>query len=152
MEIKLEKYTKATEAEIAKTEKKLGLSLPKDYRDFVLKYNGAIPEENVFGDNLLVSVDGFIPISDVATRAGFVDGFPSDAFPVAESPSGNFIYIRKGSFDVFFWDHEVDDDKRLATSFSEFIDGLTPFDIDTIQLKPDQVKSVWVDPDFKPEF
>ena len=152
MAVKLEKSSPATESEIAEAEKQLGEKLPADYRSFLLEFNAAIPEDNVLGEDLAVSVERFIPVAKIATRTENVDGFPSDAVPIAEASSGNFVYFKKGSPSVFFWDHEIDRDKKLASSFSEFLDALRPFDIDSVQLKPGQVKSVWVDPDFKPEF
>ncbi len=152
MAIKLEKCSPATESEIAEAEQQLGEKLPVDYRTFLLEFNAAIPEDNVFGKDLNVSVERFIPVGKIATHTENVDGFPNEAVPIAEAPSGNFVYFKKGSPKVYFWDHEIDCDKELASSFSEFLNALNPFDMDSVQLKPGQVKSVWVDPDFKPEF
>jgi hypothetical protein len=43
---------------------------------------------------------------------------------------------------VFFGDHEVPDEPtELATDFGSFLEILRPYDIRSIQLKPDQVKS-----------
>jgi hypothetical protein len=50
---------------------------------------------------------------------------------------------------VFFGDHEVPDEPtELATDFGSFLEILRPYDIRSIQLKPDQAKKVWVDPEF----
>ena len=91
-------------------------------------------------------------VSNIPRCVGNVEGFPSDALPIAEDPSENFFYFKKGSANIFFWDHEVENDKELASSFREFLDTLRPFDTESIQVKPGQVKSVWVDPKFKPKF
>lgn len=153
MNIQLEKYRSASDEEISKVEAELQVRFPSDYREFVSKYDAATPEENVFDNDVNVSVDRFIPISEIGTRALRIDGFPQDALPIAEAPSGNFIYFQKGDFSVWFWDHEIESgDKELATSFDGFMQKLVRFNIDSIQLQPGQVKSVWVDPDFKPEF
>jgi hypothetical protein len=107
----------------------------------LLRFNGAIPEENVFDDDANVSVDRFIPISEVPSLLRGIEGFPEDAFPIAESPSGNFICISTGDFRVQYWDHEIEKgDKRLASSFDEFLAKLKPFDVSSIQLKPGQRK------------
>ena len=153
MNVQLEKYQSIPDDDISKFEADLKVSFPPDYREFVSKYDGATPEENVFENDANVSVDRFIPISQMKRRASGVEGLPPDALPIAEAPSGNFIYLRKSDFSVWFWDHEIESgDKELASSFDRFMQKLVPFDIDSIQLQPGQVKSVWVDPDFKPEF
>ncbi|MCB2156859.1 SMI1/KNR4 family protein [bacterium] len=152
MKIKLKRYVPADPSVVDAVEKRLGVVFPEDYRDFLLKYDGARPEDNAFDGDPVVSVDRFIPVAKIVERTARVEGFPKDAWAVASCYSGNFIYIRKTDFAVYFWDHEVEDDKRLAGSFSEFLQGLQPFDLDSIELKPENVISVWVDPDFKPEF
>lgn len=152
MTIGLHNYRAAPDTQIEKAEKRLGFPFPVEYRAFLREYDGAVPEDNVFRDDLIVSVDQFVSVVDLADRACGVEGFPACAVPIAECSSGNFVYIKKGCTGVFFWDHEVENDKRLANSFKEFLEGLRPFDTNSIQLKPGQVKSVWVDPDFKPKF
>jgi hypothetical protein len=152
MIVKLMESKPAKIEEIKETERQLGCVFPQDYHEFLLKYNGSVPESNVFRNDLIVSVDSFIPVAEIGPISMEIEGFPFDAFPIAEVPSGNFVYLRKNSFDVFFWDHEIEKEKKLASSFTEFLEGLRVFDDNSIQLKPGQVKSVWVDPDFKPEF
>lgn len=152
MKIKPEKYRAASKAEIQKAEDELGVAFPKDYRNFLLKYDGAVPEENALGDDISVSVDRFISVAELSKRTSGVEGFPKNAWAVAECPSGDFIYIEKSSQYVFFWDHEIDKDRKIASSFGEFLKALKPHDVNSVQLKPGQVKSVWVDPDFKPQF
>jgi hypothetical protein len=50
---------------------------------------------------------------------------------------------------VFFWDHELPDGPtELAADFGSFLESLEPFDIRMVQMKPDQVKKVWVDAEF----
>ena len=152
MNIELKKYRPAINSEIEEAEKLLGYKLPAEYISFLLEFNAAIPEDNVFDEDLTVSVDRFIPVSEIATRAKKVDGLPEGAIPIAEATSGNLIYFKKASEEVMFWDHEIDNDKKLASSFDEFLIKLLPFDMKSVQLKPEQVKSVWVDPNFNPEF
>ena len=53
---------------------------------------------------------------------------------------------------VYFWDHEIDNDKVVAENFAEFLERLEPFDLSSVTLKPGQDLGGWVDPDFKPEF
>jgi len=152
MEIKFKSFIPITDLEISAAEREIGSPLPSDYRSFLLKFDSAILEPNTFDKNLDVSVERFIPVSEIWSRAKKIDGFPMGAVPIAECSSGNFVYIKFDVPGVFFWDHEVEGELQLSDSFSEFVDSLREFDLDSIQLEPGQVRSVWVDPNFKPEF
>jgi SMI1 / KNR4 family (SUKH-1) len=152
MNIRLDSCTPATSEDLLEAECDFGALFPADYRAFLLRYNGAIPEENVSRDDPNINVIRFLPLSISIKQRHLIEGFPINGWPIAEAPSGNYVYIRNDSLSVFFWDHEIDQDKKIAGSFGEFLDSLEPFDSDSIELKPEQIKSVWVDPDFKPKF
>jgi hypothetical protein len=72
----------------------------------------------------------------------------SGSLVVGEDSGGNlFLYAPDGS--VSFWDHETDEETVLSATMEEFCDGLvepTP-----VVLRPEQVKSVWIDPEFLAE-
>ncbi|MEE4246839.1 MAG: hypothetical protein V2I33_15615 [Kangiellaceae bacterium] len=76
---------------------------------------------------------------------------PSDLEDInvlAEDESGNyFIEANKA---VFFWDHETSRTEFLASSIDSFISGCK--EPKGINLKPEQVESVWVDPEFAENF
>jgi hypothetical protein len=67
---------------------------------------------------------------------------------LGEDSCGNFfLYAPDGS--VSYWDHETDAESVLAAGVVEFLDSLvepTP-----VALRPEQVKGVWIDPDFLAE-
>jgi hypothetical protein len=64
---------------------------------------------------------------------------------LAEDESGNsFTKTEDGA--VWFWDHETDELVHLASSVSEFVTNCT--DPPPIEVNPDRVKSVWIDPNF----
>src|SRR5262245_32095236 len=67
---------------------------------------------------------------------------------LGEDACGNFfLYAPDGS--VSFWDHETDDETVLAISVEQFCYSLiepTP-----VVLRPEQVKKVWIDPEFLAE-
>lgn len=152
MAIKMNNYKSTSADEIVSIEQNLNVSFPETYRNFLLKYDGATPESNILENNESVNVDRFIPLSELGNRATGVEGFPHDALPIAEAAGGNFIYLKKSDFSVWFWDHEIDSgDLELAPSFDEFMRQLIPFDIDSVELKPGQVEASWVDPDFLKE-
>ncbi|MBO2587859.1 SMI1/KNR4 family protein [Shewanella algae] len=77
--------------------------------------------------------------------------FPSElegAKVLAEDESGNyFIEVDEA---VYFWDHETSATEFLASSLDNFISGCA--EPEAVELKPDQVKSVWVDPEFAKKF
>jgi len=67
---------------------------------------------------------------------------------VGEDSCGNvFLCAPDGS--VSFWDHETDEETVLTATIEEFCDSLvepTP-----VALRPEQLKSVWIDPEFLAE-
>jgi len=67
---------------------------------------------------------------------------------VAEDSCGNFFLCAPDG-SVSFCDHETDEETVLSATMEEFCDSLvapTP-----IALRPEQVKSIWIDPEFLAE-
>lgn len=79
-----------------------------------------------------------------------IENLPGRSFPVAWAEGGNYVFVNLAAGGaVFFWDHERPENiVRLASSFRSFLELLEPFDINSIKLKPDQVKKARIDPDF----
>jgi hypothetical protein len=107
----------------------------------------ALPKRNTFktaSDEFelrdLFPVQSWRPHTEPCRQAG--------SLILGEDSCGNFfLYAPDGS--VSFWDHETDDETILAPSVEEFVGSLvepTP-----VVLRPEQVKSVWIDPDFLAE-
>jgi hypothetical protein len=84
---------------------------------------------------------GQIRIPPAPTTFSTLDGTSYNA--LAEDESGNYFTKTKDGT-VCFWDHETDELVRLAGSVSEFISHCT--DAQPVELKPDSVKSAWIDP------
>jgi len=125
------------------------LSLPEDYKQFLLKYNGGEPNKYLFKDKklgtLVLNVFYGINIEDsydelnnvIKTYKGRIH---SSFIPIGDDPGGNqFVLGIKGKFKdkVYFWDHntELENDEfsenvlpgnmyLLANSFDEFIGKL----------------------------
>jgi hypothetical protein len=155
MNISIPKTNEASATSIAELEKLFGANLPKSYLLFIKEHDGARPAPNVFkvGNDNNAGVDEFISAHEVIRIRNLVDGFPSHALPVARASGGNFVYLDPSSGVVYFWDHEIEDaDIKLADSFDEFLTKLQPFDVSQIKLKPGQVKSAWINPDFLKKF
>ena len=64
--------------------------------------------------------------------------------PFACDDCGNYFVQNSGL--VAFWDHETSEITVLARSIDEFLKGLT--EPQTVTLKPGQLKSAWIDPEF----
>ncbi len=142
------------EAAIRKLEFRMKCLLPSAYRAFVARHDGATPEDNIFSTSANQSeVRRFIRLTEAASLRASIEGFPRQAIPMAEDSCGNYVWLDHKSGAVFFWDHEQDSDgEKIADTFDLFLADLQPFDPKSVNLKPGQVKSAWIDPNFKPEF
>ncbi|UYY77158.1 SMI1/KNR4 family protein [Sphingomonas sp. R1] len=154
MPVSIPTMPQPTEDELLALAAHIGQSLPLSYIQFVMLHDGAKPGENVIktSDNE-VGVSRFIPVREAAALSGEIEGFPSSAIAFAEDDCGNYFYIAPSNGAVYFWDHELEGvDERMAEDASDFMAKLSPFDASTLQLRPGQVRSAWIDPSFKPEF
>lgn len=137
---------------VQRIESVLRAELSDSYRTFLQLYDGAKPESNYFdiGSKNGSGVRRFIPAAEILQQRGFIDHIPQKAYPIAEDDCGNFILIdeaKNGA--VLFWDHETGGLTELAVDFAAFLECLQPFNAESISLKPDQLKRVWVDPEFR---
>lgn len=67
---------------------------------------------------------------------------------LAEDGCGNYFLLVEGK--VVFWDHEANDHLELANSIDEFIAHCSA--PDEVVLRPEQVTSVWIDPELAKKF
>jgi hypothetical protein len=152
MKIQFEGGEPASADVVLRIERVLGTGLSSSYRSFLLLHDGAKPESNRFdiGPKNGSGVRRFIPAAEILRQRAYIDHIPEKAYPIAEDACGNFILIdeaRGGA--VLFWDHETDDLTEVAVDFAAFLECLQPFNAQSISLKPDQVKGVWIDPEFR---
>lgn len=128
---------------LIKIEKALGYSLPPQYKDFIMQYNGGrpIPHRFLTVDGKIESgVKWFFSISndinnlfseiDELTLAGVI---PRNLFPVAIDPVGNRLLLSGTGDDVgciyyWSWDEEPEIEtcsykymKKIADSFNDFL-------------------------------
>ena len=127
---------------LVKFENDLGVKLPSQYRDWLIKYNGMGWEKEVFhitdkeGDSRIHHVYGLHDGPDSRrldiTYKVFKGRIDSHVFPIADDPFGNQVCLgisgnkRKK---IYFWDHEreldVDDNPILISdSFNAFLESL----------------------------
>jgi hypothetical protein len=152
--VSIPKMPRPTEGALSVLAKTIGRPLPTSYALFVASHDGATPEANtvVISDNE-VGVARFIPVSEAPELAAEIDGFPVSAIPFAEDDGGNYFYINPATGCVHFWDHEVEGpDEEVAADAMAFAERLVRFDTSSVALAPGQVRRVWIDPSFKPEF
>ena len=153
MRVQLRRYQPASEETIRAAEQACGAIFTEDYKRFVRMYDGAIPEDCGLDGDDEIAVDQFLPVATLADHVARIEGFPNQAWPIAEDSGGNVLYMRAGDARVHFWHHEFDGDGRaVASSFGELLDRLVLVDPNTVKLDPKQVRSVWVDPNFIPKF
>ena len=137
--------------EIKEAEKRMGLTLPKDYRDFLLESNAGRPEQpcvfemkDPHRDSMQEgTVERFLGITksertNLEDRVnGSRDRMPPDVIPIAYDPGGNLICLSikgKHKDEVYFWDHEfeAEEDEEptrdnlylISKSFSGFLKDL----------------------------
>lgn len=142
------------EDSIIKLEASLKKNLPKDYREFLLEYNGGEPIQRAIdfdAQKLRTSGDyiaSFYEVSDDITYGvlenikNHADLIPEDMIFIADSPGGNYFLLslrNDNSYGkVFYKDHEFEDKSEfnpqtgllpesmilVANNFSEFLEKL----------------------------
>ncbi|MBL3889825.1 SMI1/KNR4 family protein [Bacillus cereus] len=137
----LSENLKVSLQDIKQFEQEYNVTLPKQYVDFLLEYNGGFPQESSFkisddeGESL---VNKFYGIGDMKSNLGKVfevlEGeIPEDFISIANDPAGNEILLGvNGDFQgkVYFWIHDIEPEDEmdnmfiLADSFVEFFNNI----------------------------
>lgn len=115
---------KISREEIQAFEKKVGLSFPKDYEEFLVKYNGGVPSPasfDFYDKSDASTISSFFAITKNNNDAENIDWIlrvyngrlPKYFLPIASDLGDNLILLdcsleNKG---VFFWDHEEEADE-----------------------------------------
>jgi len=143
-----------SESEIRQLEEQLGHRIPSEYRSFLREHDGGVPKVNTFpipGTENASGVNEYLSAARIlAAREQYGGRLAHGLVPVAVAEGGNLVCLDLSDGSVVFWDHEFEDSdpvQFLARSFDRFRQMLEPFDPGSVELKPGQVKSVWVDPD-----
>ncbi|GAB3503497.1 SMI1/KNR4 family protein [Emticicia fontis] len=133
------------ESEIASLEKRLNTTLPSQYREHILKYNGGFPNKECFNTQGggRSKIHYFYSIYD-GKYSNFEKSFKtfkviekrmlSHIFPIAYDDGGNQICISTDDKDygaIYFWNHEEETDEPsydnmylIAKSFNDFLNCL----------------------------
>jgi len=124
-----------TADEIAKTEKKLGVSFPLGFKARMARNNGGEIEAADDYWQLIPFLDGSDrkriarTCNDICRETASMRswrGFPADAFVIAQNGSGDHLILQPSATDskvlgeeIFFWDHETGQVTRIADSIQE---------------------------------
>ena len=133
------------EADIQVVEKRLSGTLPSDYVDFLVKWNGGRPEPSAFsfeesGRVTSSEVQCFFGVCDnrnygLVRNLDIYDGrVPAGCCPIACDPLGNLLLLSVVGPDrgtVYFWDHERESGEarmtnvsKVASSFTQLVNDL----------------------------
>ena len=144
-----------TEAEIQAVEAALGVKLNKQYLEFIRKYNGGRPDNNVFDvpDNSS-DIREIIPLEKLPYEHSlFVDRTGPYIIPITYDSFGNSVCMdMSGSNDgsIFFLDHEIPGPEALtflAPTLSVFLATVRPDDTEVSS--EGHVIRVWIHPDLQ---
>lgn len=138
----------ATQESIDGFEKSLGIKLPDDYREFIYKYDGGVPDPAVFDINKerdssvvkeLFGLETPLTASSLKYNLSLYENrIPSKFIPIGSDVFGNKIILGVGGDNfgaIFFWDHEneaSDEDVQtyhsniflISESFDDFLGKL----------------------------
>jgi hypothetical protein len=101
-----ERFSLPTEEQVADLEERIGVSLPDDYREFLLAYNGGLfSEPDIVPPTEECPVDGLTfmrgigatePVAELARKrdlALFDDNDPPQVVPIGDTMMGNLILL-----------------------------------------------------------
>jgi cell wall assembly regulator SMI1 len=135
--------------DIREVETKLGISLPSDYKEFLLAHNGGHPQPNAFTipgsqPGTWEVLEWFFGVhsgeyNNLLQKARvYRSRVPSELLPIATDPGGNLLCLSVSGphiGKVYFWDHEEEVEEGepptyknvylVADSFTELVNNLT---------------------------
>ncbi|NQK93760.1 SMI1/KNR4 family protein [Streptococcus suis] len=118
-------------------ERNSNIVLPKEYREFLLKYNGGHTPKTTFKINGISSnIRGFYGLGRADNFYNLKYPYLSEKldyfiqnfyFPIATDSFGNDLLINYGDYygNIYFYDHENQTYTLLANSFTDFIKSIT---------------------------
>jgi hypothetical protein len=136
-------FGKLSETEVTDFENVNSIKLPLEYKQFLLDFNGGVPEPNrnlnpnTYVTCILGMHNGPYHASLYKHIDMFKERLPLSTFPIGTDPFGNLFIMTLHSESygqIFFWAHEeepkiqdghfTDNCYFVANSFSEFVNNL----------------------------
>ena len=156
MSVALSEGKQATDEDISSLESEIGLPLNEAFKSFIKSHHGARVEYNSFPVNgiHMGGIDGFLTANEIISIRRMIGDFPRHAYPIASSAGGNYVLLDQGQGGaIFFWDHEIEGGiYRIADDLDGFLALMEPFDVSSVDIDPDKVRSAWIDPDLLKEY
>ncbi len=120
---------KITNLDIDEFEKSIGYKLPESYKEFILKYNGGIPNKPYFNQyhfNCFNSIK-YGESTIEAVYKIIKDILPNGYFPIAWDPGGAlfcFDLNKGGTYGFLYFLPEGDDPELVTENFQDLLDEL----------------------------
>jgi hypothetical protein len=138
------KNVKIKEENILRFEQNFSIELPDDYKNFLLQYNGGIPDKLIlsvekYGDSILKELYGIVDeqIRDIPSNIKtYNNRIPSEFIPIGCDQLGNQIIMGVGTkykHKIYFWWHEGESESEkpvysniylISENFTSFIESL----------------------------
>lgn len=138
-----------TEKELAETERKIGMKLPKDFREFILKCNGGYFVNQRIGNEVAERISDYrlVPwrenssdikiLWEIKLLNEYIEEENSEnrnkfklkvntCLPVGDNGFGDMYFITTDTKKVYLMNHETGNATLIANSFTEFYKKLEP--------------------------
>ncbi len=127
--------TKINEQNFKNVEQELGVEFPSDFKDTVLEYNGASPQNMIYDTKntkgrvaeYLLSFSSNDKDNIIDTYNMIKERLEKGLIPVIRDPFGNFIcfnFSKEANGELVFWNHENNDVEYISKTFLEFVGKL----------------------------
>lgn len=119
-------------SDIISLERDIGYAMPKDYIEFLIKYNGGSPLECKIKDKDII-IDYFLAFKSEYKIYSLVDlyyeYFSQYGLPIATTPGDDYLILSRDG-KIYYFDHEnpyYDGEKLelIFNSFTELLENLT---------------------------
>ncbi|ERJ11075.1 SMI1/KNR4 family protein [Haloplasma contractile] len=147
--------------QVDRLEQRLNLKLPLDYKEFLIKTNGGIPEDNVFiHADQSFSIDTFFGFvsNEIDNLNNQFKNFQTIStnhyLPICRLEGGDLLVINFNEHDygnIMLCEHETDQMIKISETFDTFTKLVTPYNPTSGELSGYEVLDVKIDPDFLKE-
>ena len=123
-------------SDIETLERRLGISLPRTYRDFLVRGNGGRPERDLFAvlgctANPVARIHLFFGINDPIDSCNVTwnvevlrERLPKELIPIATTEGADKICLASDTGAIVYWDGYSNELFPVARSFDAFVDSL----------------------------
>lgn len=170
--INIKPNKKINRKKLNEIEEKYNGRLPKEYIQFLEKYSGGEPEDNIIElpntEIRSISVRLFFGIcderiSDIFYNIDIYKGrIPINTIPIADVDGGNLLCMNlnsDGYGHIYYWDHDeelqyeigeigIKDLYYVASSFNELLNNIKPYNDEDIDISKHNIEIVYANYEF----